>query len=427
MAFLSRHDRIIKRFRMRRVFPVLALLLIGVLFVASSNPAYAISTFSTRVVIQLIIEGGPVPEIIQVVDLTESDLSEAGDTGFPSFTNIEKSAEYDPDTRTLTVEILTNGAANYAGGIDRAIANAMGRVAGSLGLVNPSEFGFFLDVRVTGYIEVAGWLSNLAEYAETFYSIQVVGDLLEGIPEDGELLPGEWISTRDDPPLGSYDFIIDTTFLGIDETFSVLIPPSVSVESGSDVTFRIYSLGVFGHAGGAAASHVFGSTIVAIEDDDLPERPEEVSPEETPSHINVRLDVKPGSRKNCINLNGRGTIKAAILGGPEIDVTQIDPPSLELSGLPVAMRKAGPHYAGRFGKNTHKLDDFKCAVRDVGGDTGRNGKQRPDGWPDLVCRFIDDPQVWAPVSENIAVITGRLKDGTTLSGGDTFRTRPCRK
>ena len=43
----------------------------------------------------------------------------------------------------------------------------------------------------------------------------------------------------------------------------------------------------------------------------------------------------------------------------------------------------------------------------------------PDGFPDLVCQFADDPEQWSP-GDDIATLTGALFDGTLIEGSDTI-------
>ncbi|MEL4304793.1 hypothetical protein [Methanococcoides sp. LMO-2] len=42
------------------------------------------------------------------------------------------------------------------------------------------------------------------------------------------------------------------------------------------------------------------------------------------------IDVKPGSCPNAVNLNSNGLLPIAILGSPQLDVTEIDPDTIEV-------------------------------------------------------------------------------------------------
>jgi hypothetical protein len=117
--------------------------------------------------------------------------------------------------------------------------------------------------------------------------------------------------------------------------------------------------------------------------------------------IPVDIDIKPQSYPNCFNVNGHGVIPVAILGSADFDVTQIDCSTLSFAGLAVRVR-------GKKGA--------MCHVSDVSGDfTSPEGA--PDGYPDLVCQFEDDPSAWEPGSSD-AELTGNLLDGTRFIGSD---------
>lgn len=117
----------------------------------------------------------------------------------------------------------------------------------------------------------------------------------------------------------------------------------------------------------------------------------------------VDIDIKPGSYPNCMNINGSGVIPVAVLGKADFDVTRIDVNSLAFAGLDVRIKGNGIP---------------QCSVADVSGDfTSPEGA--PDGYPDLVCQFVDDPSTWSP-DDGKAALTGKLLDGTTIRGTDTI-------
>jgi hypothetical protein len=116
--------------------------------------------------------------------------------------------------------------------------------------------------------------------------------------------------------------------------------------------------------------------------------------------IAVDIDVKPGSDKNSINLNGHGVIPVAINGSADFSVLEIDFGSLLFEGLKVGVKgNQGP----------------QCGIEDW----------NQDGYLDAVCHFEDDPSLWLG-GETIATLTGHLLDGTEIEGSDTIRLVPKR-
>ena len=246
--------------------------------------ATAISEYITRIHATLTLEGPSAEDIIVVVDVAEHVTTDDRGSDFPSFSAFNGSASYDEATHTLTVIAETNGAANFAGGIPVAVASGMTRTRGTLGLINPSEdIGFFIDVRIQASFEYTGVLSHPAEFAETIFALDFAGSRLSGLPPDGTLVPPLRTSTEDPGFENGFDLVTSTAFLAVDETYSVLIPPGGS-------GFVIHDLGFLAQAGGAAASRVNGSTILALES--LPEVPPVQSPEEflDPDDDGVSID-----------------------------------------------------------------------------------------------------------------------------------------
>lgn len=125
-------------------------------------------------------------------------------------------------------------------------------------------------------------------------------------------------------------------------------------------------------------------------------------------NISVGIDIKPGSYPNSININGSGLITVAILGSDTFDVSNINIGSLVFAGLDVAVR----------GK-----DKPMCKIEDVSGNFSEGPEGAPDGYPDLVCHFEDDPSLWSP-ADGTAEVTGLLNDGTILMGIDEIRLVP---
>lgn len=120
--------------------------------------------------------------------------------------------------------------------------------------------------------------------------------------------------------------------------------------------------------------------------------------------MGISVDIKPGSYPNSLNIDGRGVIPVAILGSADFAPTEIDPSTLTLNGSAVRLRG---------NRNP------QCSVQDVSGDfTSLEGA--PDGYPDLLCRFIDDPGQWTPGATR-GWVTGNLYNGVPVWGSDSIR------
>jgi hypothetical protein len=112
----------------------------------------------------------------------------------------------------------------------------------------------------------------------------------------------------------------------------------------------------------------------------------------------VRVDIKPGSLENPINLGAHGTVPVAVLSGPGFDATTVDPATVTLAGAPVARRGRGVPMA---------------SVEDVDGD----------GRPDLVLH-VTTAALQLTGGDTEAVLEGRLLDGTAIRGVDSIRIVP---
>ncbi len=116
------------------------------------------------------------------------------------------------------------------------------------------------------------------------------------------------------------------------------------------------------------------------------------------SMITVAIDIKPGSDPNCFNNDGHGVIPVAILGSADFDVTQVDPESVQLQGLSVAMR----------GKSNKLL----AHIEDVNGD----------GFDDLVVQIEDVDGIFTS-GTGTATLTGTLLPefgGASIQGTDNI-------
>jgi hypothetical protein len=110
--------------------------------------------------------------------------------------------------------------------------------------------------------------------------------------------------------------------------------------------------------------------------------------------IEVDIDIKPGSYPSCLNENGHGVIPVAILGSADFDVTQVDPATVTLEGLSIAVKG--------------KSDKLLAAYEDTNGD----------GYMDLVVKIDDTDNVtWN--GNGTAILKGNLYlefGGTPIEG-----------
>jgi hypothetical protein len=127
--------------------------------------------------------------------------------------------------------------------------------------------------------------------------------------------------------------------------------------------------------------------------------------------IKVAFDVRPGGCPNPFNPDAQGVLPVAILGTSDFDVTQIDPTTLEINGVPL-LRSALLDVATPF---TGSLTD--CSSCSAAG---------ADGYPDLTVKF-DFQAISATVVDPVVgscmdlTITGNLKPefgGTPIIGTD---------
>jgi hypothetical protein len=121
-----------------------------------------------------------------------------------------------------------------------------------------------------------------------------------------------------------------------------------------------------------------------------------------PTTVQVDIDIKPGSYPNSLNINGNGVIPVAILGSATFDVTLIDPVTLLFNGSALRVRGQNPGWH----------------IDDVSGDFSMSEAGAPDGYPDLVCQFLDDPAQWVEGAAT-GEVKGNLMDGTAITGTDS--------
>lgn len=107
----------------------------------------------------------------------------------------------------------------------------------------------------------------------------------------------------------------------------------------------------------------------------------------------VEIDINPGNGPVCFNNDGKGTIAVAIFGSASLDAYQVDPSTVALEGLPVAMN--GPN--------------FQVRITDI----------NKDAIADLLVKVEDIAGAFVP-GEGTAVLTGALLDGTLIQGSDAI-------
>lgn len=122
----------------------------------------------------------------------------------------------------------------------------------------------------------------------------------------------------------------------------------------------------------------------------------------TESTVTVLIDVKPDIRLTKINLHSKGAIPIVILGSGTLNVTKIDPTTIEFAGMKVKT----------VGKSLKPL----VRVADV---TGPDSK--PDRFKDLIIQ-IDVTDSCFNIDQKAATLTAKLYDGTSIVGtSETFK------
>jgi len=110
----------------------------------------------------------------------------------------------------------------------------------------------------------------------------------------------------------------------------------------------------------------------------------------------VKIDIKPGSDPNSINLGSVGVVPVAILSSATFDATQVDPESVTLAGGAVRLIGRGSKYA--------------CSKEDINGD----------GVADLVCH-VETAQFMIEPGSTSAVLTGTTFGGQSIRGEDSIQ------
>jgi len=114
---------------------------------------------------------------------------------------------------------------------------------------------------------------------------------------------------------------------------------------------------------------------------------------DAPAHLDVAIDVRPGSTENPVNPGSNGMLAVAVLGSAALDAIDVDPGSLALgvNGTPVVEHE----YA------------------DVNGD----------GALDMVGHY-NNPDIGTAYGDTSMCLTGVTIDGVELAGCDAIRTVP---
>jgi DNA-binding beta-propeller fold protein YncE len=112
----------------------------------------------------------------------------------------------------------------------------------------------------------------------------------------------------------------------------------------------------------------------------------------------VRIDIKPGSQINSINLGSNGTVAVAILSDPGFDAATVDPLTVTLASARVRLKGKGTPMA---------------SLEDVNGD----------GLPDLVVH-VETEALELSAGDAEAKLAGATSGGQTIAGSDTVRVVP---
>ena len=117
-----------------------------------------------------------------------------------------------------------------------------------------------------------------------------------------------------------------------------------------------------------------------------------------PDPVEVRIDLKPGSADNCVNVGAKGVIPVALFGSETFGVQQVlTDSSLKLGNLTV--RSAD-------GKRL-------CSVQAVDGDS----------YPDLVCHFDNMRSNWR-AGQTSVTLSGTLVSGGAFEASDSVCLKP---
>ena len=108
-----------------------------------------------------------------------------------------------------------------------------------------------------------------------------------------------------------------------------------------------------------------------------------------------RIDIKPGSVDNPINVGSHGAIPVAVFSGGNASIYDIDVPTLRLGSLGLKKSNKG---------------EALCSFVDID----------LDGAPDLMCHFGNDAANWSE-GQTVAALTGQLKNGASIIASDSVK------
>jgi hypothetical protein len=111
----------------------------------------------------------------------------------------------------------------------------------------------------------------------------------------------------------------------------------------------------------------------------------------------ARIDIKPGSYPNSINLGSEGNVPVAIFSSSVFDATQVDPATVQLA-------------SGRVGLRGKSIDNYMAACEDVDGD----------GLMDLVVH-VETSALALSLTDVEASLIGSTFDGREIEGKDSVR------
>ena len=122
-------------------------------------------------------------------------------------------------------------------------------------------------------------------------------------------------------------------------------------------------------------------------------------------HIQVRIDIKPGSDPNSVCMNASGLLPVAILGEDTFDVSSINASTIELGGVDITSR------------GSSKAPKVAYSLEDVNGD----------GHTDLMAFFSMTDLISEGVLTEMTTaltLTANLYNGTPIDGMDSVRVVP---
>jgi len=260
-----------------------------------------------------------------------------------------------------------------------------------------------------------GNVASLPNAADQAYVtiVSEVGTTLEDVSADDNPSPG------DTPagvkfPIGFFEFTVTGMEPGASTTVTLLLPEGHTVQTyykygrtSDNPTNHWYEFLWDGQTGAQINGNVITLHFVDGQrgDDDLTVNGQIVEPSAPAAIQVVGIDVKPGSYPNSFNNDAHGVIPVAILGSAGFDVSQVDVSTVRLEGLALRVKGNGA---------------YQFSIKDVSGNFSNTMNGEPDGYPDLVCQFVDEDGVWSQ-GESAATVRGNLSSGAPFMGTDSVK------